>query len=55
MSSRRKFLSQWAGVGAAGLGAGLGMFSLSGHSASPSGYKALVVVHLNFISKTNTR
>jgi uncharacterized protein (DUF1501 family) len=47
MTSRRKFLSQWAGAGAAGLGAGLGMFSLSGHSASPTGYKALVVIHLN--------
>ena len=47
MTSRRQFLSQWAGAGAAGLGAGLGLFSLSGHSASPSGYKALVVIHLN--------
>jgi len=45
--ARRRFLSRSAGFAGLGLGAGFGMVSMEGMSASLSGYKALVIVHLN--------
>jgi len=47
MNSRRKFLGNFAGLTSAGLASGLGLYSLDSVSAVQSGYKAVVVVHLN--------
>ena len=47
MTNRRHFLQQASRLGVGALGSTLGLFSVNGHSAAPSGYKALVVVHLN--------
>lgn len=44
---RRHFLKGLAGCTSIGLGGALGLSSIASHSASPPGYKALVVLHLN--------
>ena len=45
--SRRRFLQSGSSLAGLGLGAGVGMLSMNGLSASLPGYKALVIVHLN--------
>jgi len=47
MKSRRQFLGSMAGLTSAGIATGLGMYSLDSVSAVHSGYKAVVVIHLN--------
>jgi uncharacterized protein (DUF1501 family) len=47
MTNRRHFLQQASRFGLGALGSTLGLYSVNGHSAAPSGYKALVVVHLS--------
>lgn len=47
MMQRRSWIKGAVGAGASLVGAGLGMHALTSHSAQPTGYKALVVVHLN--------
>jgi uncharacterized protein (DUF1501 family) len=47
MTDRRHFLKQASRWGLGALGSTLGLYSVNGHSAAPTGYKALVVVHLN--------
>ena len=47
MKSRRQFLGSMAGLTSAGVATGLGMYSLDSLSAVQSGYKAVVVIHLN--------
>ncbi len=47
MKSRRQFLGSMAGLTSAGVATGLSMYSLDSLSAVQSGYKAVVVIHLN--------
>ena len=47
MTDRRHFLTQASRWGLGALGSTLGLYSVNGHSAAPTGYKALVVVHLS--------
>ena len=47
MNSRREFLKRLSVSTGVGLAATTGLYSLDSLSASLSGYKALIVVHLN--------
>ena len=47
MNNRRHFLKQASRWGLGALGSSLGLYTVNGHSAAPTGYKALIVVHLN--------
>ena len=47
MNSRRSFLKQLSLTAGAGLVGSTGLYSFNSLSANLSGYKALVIVHLN--------
>jgi len=47
MNARRDFLKKLSVAAGAGVGLGSSLYSMSSFSAGLSGYKALIVIHLN--------